>query len=99
MLHGQTAAWHIHAQFILIVETGFHFFLTCLCHLMQSNHGVRGLLVTEKQNRVCKEYENRLIYSWQTQNCKKQSSVAQDVSITKAENKQRHLQDKTSYLI
>lgn len=57
MLHKQTAVSHIHARFILIVETGFHFLLTCLCHLMQSNHGVRGLLVTEKQNRVCQEWE------------------------------------------
>lgn len=35
-----------------------HFFLTRLCHLVQSDHGVRGLLVTEKQNRVCTELDN-----------------------------------------
>lgn len=34
----------------LVCECVLEYFLTRLCHLMQSDHGVRGLLVTEKQS-------------------------------------------------
>lgn len=41
----------IHAQYVNVFQKSL---LTRLCHLMQSDHGVRGLLVTEKQSRVAK---------------------------------------------